>query len=74
MRRLFFLTLILTLFIILTGCDNGSTSVSSSGSTNGLVKVSLTVGGDAAGISQKSVSVTGDINWLGLSYQYNAVP
>lgn len=45
-----------------------------SGSTNGLVKVSLTVGGDAAGISQKSVSVTGDINWLGLSYQYNAVP
>ena len=72
MKKLFVLyILILILSLIMAGCDNGS--VSDSISSNKLVKVSLTVGGDAAGISQKSISVT-DTDLSSLTYKYNAIP
>ena len=61
----------MTLSLILAGCDNGSASDSVSPSK--LVKVSLTVGGDAAEISQKSISVT-ETDLASLIYKYNAIP
>lgn len=70
MKRLFnIFTLLLTLFFVLAGCDNGSAPDSS----NSLVKVSLTVGGDTSAVSQKSISVTGN-DLSNITYKYNAVP
>ena len=70
MKKLFIIfTLFLTLSLILAGCDNGS----SPDSASDLVKVSLTVGGDAAEISQKSISVT-QTDLSSLTYKYNAIP
>ena len=72
MKKIFVLyILLLTLSLIMTGCDNGSASDSVSSSN--LVKVSLTVGGDSSRVSQRSVSVTGD-DWADFTYKYNAVP
>jgi surface protein len=65
-------TLLLTLLILLAGCDNGSVSDSSVSKSSGLVKVCLTVDGDSSDL-QKSVGVSGDY-WTSLTYQYNAVP
>ncbi|MBO7431166.1 MAG: BspA family leucine-rich repeat surface protein [Spirochaetia bacterium] len=66
-------TLLLTLLLILAGCDNGSVSDSSvPNKSSGLVKVCLTVDGDSSDI-QKSVSATGSY-WTSFTYQYNAVP
>lgn len=72
MKRLSVLTLLLILLFILFSCDNGSSPDSASGS-DGLVKVSLALGGDSASI-QKSVSVNGNTDWTSLTYHYNAVP
>ena len=70
MKRLFnIFTLLLTLFFVLVGCDNGSAPDSS----NNLVKVSLTVDGDTSAVSQKSISVTGN-DLSNITYKYNAVP
>ncbi len=63
-------TLILTLLVLLIGCDNGS--VSSSAVSDGLVKVCLTVGDESSGV-QKSISASGP-EWSSYTYQYNAVP
>ena len=71
-KRLSILTLLLTLLIILTGCDNGSVSDSAVSKSSSLVKVCLTVDGDSSDL-QKSVGVSGDY-WTSLTYQYNAVP
>ena len=66
--------LILTLSIaLMIGCDNGSVSGPAAEKSSGLVKVCLTVDGDS-GMAQKSVSVSSDINWASLTFQYNAVP
>ena len=66
--------LILTLSIVLMiGCDNGSVSGPAAEKSSGLVKVCLTVDGDS-GMAQKSISVSSDINWASLTFQYNAVP
>ena len=65
-------TLLLTLLVLLTGCDNGSVSDSAVSKSSGLVKVCLTVDGDSSDL-QKSVGVSGDY-WTSLTYQYNAVP
>ena len=66
-------TLLLTLLVLLTGCDNGSVSDSSaSNKSSGLVKVCLTVDGDSSDL-QKAVSASGDY-WTSFTYQYNAVP
>ena len=71
MKKLFLVyILILTLSLILTGCDNGSASDSVSSSN--LVKVSLTVDGDNSGSSQKTISVADGIAWNNLTYQYKA--
>jgi len=65
-------TLLLTLLVLLTGCDNGSVSDSSVSKSSGLVKVCLTVDGDSSDL-QKAVSASGDY-WTSFTYQYNAVP
>ena len=71
MKRLFLVyILVLTLSLILVGCDNGSASDSVSSSN--LVKVSLTVDGDNSGSSQKTISVADGIAWNNLTYQYKA--
>ena len=70
MKRVSIFTLLLTLLVLLIGCDNGS--VSSSAVSDGLVKVCLTVDSDSSDL-QKSVGVSGDY-WTSLTYQYNAVP
>ena len=70
MKKLFnIFTLLLTLFFVLAGCDNGSAPDSS----NNLVKVSLTVEGDTSEVSQKSISITGN-DLSNIIYKYNAVP
>ena len=70
MKNIFIIfTLLLTLSLIIVGCDNGSAPDSSSN----LVKVSLTVGGDAAEVSQNSISVT-QTDLSTLTYKYNAIP
>ena len=71
-KRFFILTLLLTLLIILIGCDNGSVSDSSVPKSSSLVKVCLTVEGDSSEL-QKSEAVNGSY-WTSLTYQYNAVP
>lgn len=69
MKRLFLVyILILILSLILTGCDNGSASDSTSAN---LVKVSLTVGDNASNVAQKIVSVNGGIS-NNLTYEYMA--
>ncbi len=74
MRRLEVFTLIFTLAIfLLAGCDNGSVSSSSIEKSSSLVKVSLTVGGDASKAVQKSAAIDGSY-WTSFTYQYNAVP
>ena len=65
-------TLLLTLLVLLTGCDNGSVSDSAVSKSSGLVNVCLTVDSDSSDL-QKSVGVGGDY-WTSLTYQYNAVP
>ena len=65
-------TLLLTLLVLLVGCDNGSVSDSAVSKSSGLVKVCLTVDGDSADL-QKAVSASGDY-WTSFTYQYNAVP
>ena len=65
-------TLLLTLLVLLFGCDNGSVSDSSASKSSGLVKVCLTVDGDSSDL-QKAVSASGDY-WTSFTYQYNAVP
>ena len=70
MKKLFnIFTLLLTLFFVFAGCDNGSAPDSS----NNLVKVSLTVEGDTSEVSQKSISITGN-DLSNIIYKYNAVP
>lgn len=61
-------------FLIIAGCDNGSSdsAVSEAKSTR-LAKVSLTIGGDAQGMAQKSISV-GGLDWGSLTYKYKAIP
>jgi surface protein len=71
-KRVSFITLLFVLFIILSGCDNGSVSDSSASKSSGLVKVCLTVDGDSSGV-QKTVNAGGSY-WTSLTYQYNAVP
>ena len=66
-----FTLLLLTLLVLLAGCDNGS--VSDSAASNGLVKVSLALGGDSSQ-GQKSVSINGNPDWTSLTFLYNAVP
>ena len=72
MKRISFLTLLLTLLLILVGCDNGSVSDSVVSKSSRLVKVSLAISGDSSGI-QKAAVVDGNY-WTSLTYQYNAVP
>ena len=72
MKRVSIFTLLLTLLVLLAGCDNGSVSVSDSVSSNSLVKVCLTVDGESSGM-QKAEAVNGPY-WASLTYQYNAVP
>lgn len=66
------LALLLTLLVILMGCDNGSVSDSAAEKSSGLGKVCLSVDGDS-GMPQKALWVD---NYVGasLKYQYNAVP
>ena len=66
------MVLLLTLLVILMGCDNGSVSDSAAEKSSGLVKVCLNVDGDSE-MSQKALWVD---NYVGasLKYQYNAVP
>ncbi len=71
MKRLSVLTLLLTLLILMIGCDNGSVSESAASDTSGLVKVCLTVGDSSS--AQKSSAIDGSY-WTSLTYQYNAVP
>ena len=73
MKKLVLYTLLLTLLILLVGCDNGSVSETAAPKSSGLVKVSLTVDGESSG-SQKSVAVDGTYWTTSLTYQYNAVP
>ena len=69
MKKLFVLyILVLTLSLILTGCDNGSASDSTSAN---LVKVSLTVGDNASNVAQKIVTVDSGIS-NNLTYEYMA--
>lgn len=70
MKRVSIFTLLLTLLVLLIGCDNGS--VSSSAVSDGLVKVCLTVGDESSSV-QKSISASGS-EWSSYTYQYNAVP
>jgi len=72
MKKISIFTLLLTLLVFLTGCDNGSVSDSSVSKSSGLVKVCLTVDGDSSG-AQKTVNAGGSY-WTSLTYQYNAVP
>ena len=72
MKKISIFTLLLTLLVFLTGCDNGSVSDSSVSKSSGLVKVCLTVDGDSSDL-QKAVGVSGNY-WTSLTYQYNAVP
>ena len=65
-------TLLLTLLVLLIGCDNGSVSDSAVSKSSGLVNVCLTVDSDSSDL-QKSVGVSGDY-WTSFTYQYNAVP
>ena len=71
-KRFSILTLLLTLLLILTGCDNGSVSDSAVSKSSRLVKVSLAVSGNETGL-QKAAVVDGSY-WTSLTYQYNAVP
>ena len=73
MRKPSILVLLLTLLVVLMGCDNGSVSDSAAEKSSGLVKVCLTVDGDSFGMSQKTVSTDG-IDWASYTYMYNAVP
>lgn len=68
------LCLLAAFALIIAGCDNGSSgdAVEAARSTR-LAKVSLTVGGDAQGMAQKSISV-GGLDWSSLTYKYKAVP
>ena len=66
-KRISIFTLLLTLLIILSGCDNGSSPDNSSS----LVKVSLTVGGESSDI-QKAVAID-SANWASYTYQYKAL-
>ena len=70
MNRKNFIATILLLFLIfsLISCDNGSAS---NAGPNNLVKVSLFVGNE---VSQRSVSVTSNMEWENFTFQYNAVP
>ena len=71
MKRISIYTLLLTLLVLLIGCDNGSVSDPVVEKSSSLVKVCLTVG-DSSGV-QKSAAVNGSY-WTSLTYQYNAVP
>ena len=72
MKNVFIIfTLLLTLSLIMVGCDNGSAPDSSP--SNNLVMVNLTVGGDAVEVSQNSISVT-QTDLSTLTYKYNAIP
>lgn len=64
--------LITAVFFCLFACDNGSAPDSDADKTSGLVKVSLTV--DAANSSQKSISVSSDIDSSNFKYYYKAIP
>ena len=70
MNRKNFIATILLLFLVfsLISCDNGSAS---NAGPNNLVKVSLVVGNE---VSQRSVSVTSNLDWASFTFQYNAVP
>ena len=63
--------LVTLVFFCILACDNGSASGSSS-NTDGLVKVSLSVG-ESSG-SQKSISVNSSIDPANLKYYYKAIP
>ena len=66
---------IIVVFFCILACDNGSVSDSSSAAkSNGLVKVSLSVGEKTSGALQKSISVSSDIVIGSLICKYNAVP
>ncbi len=66
---------IIGVFFCILACDNGSVSDSSSvAKSNGLVKVSLSVGEKTSAGMQKSISVSSDIVLGSLIYKYNAVP
>lgn len=71
-KRFLILTLLLTLLLILAGCDNGSVSDSAVSKSSRLVKVSLAVSGNESGL-QKAAVVDGSY-WTSLTFQYNAVP
>ena len=74
-KRLFLFTFLLTLLIILIGCDNGSVSDSAVAKSNSLVKVCLTVDGDSSGLQKTAGGTAVDGSyWASLTYQYNAVP
>ena len=68
-KRISVFTLLIALLFVMSGCDNGSVSSSSTDNTNGLVKVSLTVDGQDSTV-QKSISISGSE----YVYQYKAVP
>ncbi len=66
--------LIIVVFFCILACDNGSSLNTSSSSSSGLVKVSLTIDEKSSGGLQKSISVTSDIDLGSLDFYYNAVP
>lgn len=66
---------IIVVFFCILACDNGSVSDSSAAAkSNGLVKVSLSVGEKTSVGLQKSISVNSDIVIGSLICKYNAVP
>ena len=71
MKRVLIFTLLITLLLLVLGCDNGSVADPAAEKSSSLVKVCLTVG-DSSG-AQKSAAIDGSY-WTSLTYQYNAVP
>ncbi|MBO7048938.1 MAG: BspA family leucine-rich repeat surface protein [Spirochaetia bacterium] len=72
MNRPSILALLLTISVILAGCDNGSAPDSAAEKSSGLVKVCLSVDGETSGV-QKTVSVN-STDWASFKYQYKATP
>ena len=72
MNRPSILALLLTISVILAGCDNGSAPDSAAGKSSGLVKVCLSVDGETSGV-QKTVSVN-STDWASFKFQYKATP
>lgn len=66
-RNFVFTILLIFLVFTLIGCNNGSATAE----PNNLVKVSLVVNNE---VSQKSVSITSNLDWGNFTFQYNAVP